>query len=163
MTPTPITLCSLGVTEQMLLSPGALAEHVDRLGGSPVAEHLEAITRFYFEFHEEVGEGYQAQIHDLLTVLRAEWRRMAEDGPTAAEMEEAIAFMTGSQPLQFTDSRRIAATLLAMRRNGRPLDWLARRPERLATISRDHAAKLAGRLLQPGALSVTVAGQPEGL
>ena len=35
----------------------------------PVAEHLEAITRFYFEFHEDVGEGYLAQIHDLLTVL----------------------------------------------------------------------------------------------
>lgn len=104
-----------------------------------------------------------ARVGELLTVLRAEWRRMAEDGPTAAEMEEAIAFMTGSQPLQFTDSRRIAATLLAMRRNGRPLDWLAHRPERLAAISRDHAAKLAGRLLQPGALSVTVAGQPEGL
>ena len=71
MTQTPITLCSLGVTERMVLKPEALAEFVDKLGGSPVAQHLEAITRFYFEFHEEVGEGYQAQIHDLLTVLIA--------------------------------------------------------------------------------------------
>lgn len=71
LTPTPITLCSLGVTERMLLDPKALAELVDRLGGSPVAEHLEAITRFYFEFHQDVGEGYRAQIHDLLTVLIA--------------------------------------------------------------------------------------------
>ena len=71
MTQTPITLCSLGVTERMLLGPEALAEFVDKLGGSPLAEHLEAITRFYFEFHEDVGEGYQAQIHDLLTVLIA--------------------------------------------------------------------------------------------
>jgi len=71
MAPVPITLCSLGVTEKMVLKPEALAELVDRLGGSPVAEHLEAITRFYFEFHEDVGEGYRAQIHDLLTVLIA--------------------------------------------------------------------------------------------
>ena len=71
MTQTPITLCSLGVTERMLLGPEALAEFVDKLGGSPLAEHLEAITRFYFEFHEDVGEGYQAKIHDLLTVLIA--------------------------------------------------------------------------------------------
>ncbi|MBA1835512.1 nucleoside hydrolase [Corynebacterium wankanglinii] len=71
MAPVPITLCSLGVTERMLLDPEVLAELVDRLGGSPVAEHLEAITRFYFEFHEDVGEGYRAQIHDLLTVLIA--------------------------------------------------------------------------------------------
>ena len=71
MAPVPITLCSLGVTEKMVLDPEALAGFVDKLSGSPVAEHLEAITRFYFEFHEDVGEGYRAQIHDLLTVLIA--------------------------------------------------------------------------------------------
>lgn len=104
-----------------------------------------------------------ARVGELLTVLRAEWRRMAENGPTDAEMEEAVAFLTGNQPLQFTDSRRIAATLLAMRRNGRPLDWLAQRPARLAAITTAKARQLAGRLLVPDQLSVTVAGQPEGL
>lgn len=104
-----------------------------------------------------------ARVGELLSVLRAEWKRMAGEGPTAEEMEEAVAYMTGSQPLQFTDSRRIAATLLAMRRNGRPLDWLERRPARLAAIGREQAAKLAARLLVPDQLSVTVAGQPEGL
>jgi len=104
-----------------------------------------------------------ARVGETLTVLRAEWKRMAESGPTAAEIEEAVAFLTGNQPLQFTDSRRIAAILLAMRRNGRPLDWLARRPERLAAITREQAIKVASRLLAPAELSVTVAGQPEGL
>jgi zinc protease len=104
-----------------------------------------------------------AKVAEALGVLRDEWRRMAESGPTAPEMEEAIAFMTGSQPLQFTDSRSIAGTLLAMRRNGRPLDWLAQRPARLAAIGRDKAAQLAARLLVPASLSVAVAGQPSGL
>ena len=104
-----------------------------------------------------------ARVGEALTLLRGEWRRMAEDGPTPEEMEEAVAYLTGSQPLQFTDSRRIAATLLAMRRNDRPLDWLEKRPARLAAIGRDAAAKLAGRLLVPDQLSVTVAGQPEGI
>ncbi|MCI0754649.1 M16 family metallopeptidase [Teichococcus vastitatis] len=104
-----------------------------------------------------------ARVAELLSVLRAEWARMAAEGPTQEEMDEAVAYLTGSQPLQFTDSRRIAGTLLAMRRNDRPLDWLTRRPERLAAITRNHAAGLAKRLLQPEALSVTVAGQPEGL
>lgn len=71
MTPTPITLCSLGVTEKMLLEPERLEGVVARLGASPIAQHLGDIVRFYFEFHEEVGEGYRAQIHDLLTVLIA--------------------------------------------------------------------------------------------
>lgn len=68
-TPVPITLCSLGVTEQMVLTPQALEGFVAGLGGADVAKQLPEITRFYFEFHEEVGEGYRAQVHDLLTVL----------------------------------------------------------------------------------------------
>ncbi len=100
---------------------------------------------------------------EALTVLRAEWKQMAEAGPTQAEMEEAVSFLTGSQPLQFTDSRRIASTLLAMQRNGRPLDWLAHRPERLRAVSREKAADISRRLLVPSTLAMTIAGQPEGL
>lgn len=70
-TPAPITLCPLNVTERMLLTPERLEGVVGKLGQTPIAAHLPDITRFYFEFHEEVGEGYQAQIHDLLTVLVA--------------------------------------------------------------------------------------------
>jgi len=104
-----------------------------------------------------------AKTAEALGVLRAEWKRMADGGPTQEEMEEAISFLTGSQPLQFTDSRRISGTLLAMRRNNRPLDWLERRPERLRAIGRDKAAAVARRLLVPDTLAMTIAGQPEGL
>jgi zinc protease len=103
------------------------------------------------------------RVGESLQVLRAEWARMAEGGPTQAEMDDAVAFLTGSQPLQFTDSRRIAGTLLAMRRNNRPLDWLEKRPERLRAITRERVAQVARRLLVPDALSITIAGQPEGL
>lgn len=70
-TPTPITVCPLNVTERMILTPDHLERIIDTLGTSPLAEHLEPITRFYFEFHEDTGDGYQAQIHDLLTVMVA--------------------------------------------------------------------------------------------
>ncbi|MBO1073448.1 M16 family metallopeptidase [Roseomonas marmotae] len=112
-----------------------------------------------------VGSGAtaNARVGEALKVLRDEWARMAETGPTAQEMEDAVSFLTGSQPLQFTDSRGIAGTLLAMRRNKRPLDWLERRPERLRAITRDQAARVAARLLVPGSLSITIAGQPEGV
>jgi len=69
--PTPITVCPLNVTEKMLLTPDHLARMTDTLGAAPIAEQLDPITRFYFEFHEDMGQGYQAQIHDLFTVLTA--------------------------------------------------------------------------------------------
>jgi zinc protease len=104
-----------------------------------------------------------AKIAEALAVTREEWARMAADGPTEAEMVEAVAFMTGSLPLQFTDSRRIANTLLGMQQNKRPLDWLDGRSDRLRAITRNDAARVARRLLRPQALSVTVAGRPVGL
>lgn len=103
------------------------------------------------------------KIAEALSVTRDEWARMAADGPNDAEMAEAIAFLTGSLALQFTDSRRIANTLIAMQRNGRPIDWLDGRSDRLRAITRDDAARMARRLLKPEALSVTVAGRPVGL
>jgi zinc protease len=104
-----------------------------------------------------------ARMAETLAVLREEWSRMADSGPTEDELADAIAFLTGNLPLQFTDTRRIAGTLLSLRRNGRPLDWLERRPARLAAITRDRAAATARRLLDAQALSMVVAGQPVGL
>ena len=104
-----------------------------------------------------------ARVAETLQVTRAESARMAESGPTEAEREDALAYLTGSMPLQFTDSRRIADTLLALRQNNRPTDWLAQRPARLAAISRERLAAVAKRLLHPEQLAVVVAGQPAGL
>lgn len=67
----PVTLCSLGVTEQFLVDPERLETICDALGDSPVAEPLPEILRFYFEFHLAHDQGYQAQIHDLLTCILA--------------------------------------------------------------------------------------------
>ena len=104
-----------------------------------------------------------ARVAETLKVTREEWARMAAEGPTEAERDDALAYLTGSMPLQFTDSRRIADTLLALRRNDRPLDWLADRPARLAALDRARLAAVAGRLLKPQQLAAVVAGQPVGL
>ncbi|MBU8546438.1 MULTISPECIES: M16 family metallopeptidase [Roseomonadaceae] len=104
-----------------------------------------------------------ARVAETLEVTRAEWARMAAEGPQVAELEDAVAFLTGNLPLQFTDTRRIAATLLAMQRNQRPIDWLDRRDERLRALTRDGTAAVAARLLRPDGLAVAVAGQPAGL
>ncbi len=104
-----------------------------------------------------------ARVAETLAVTRAEWARMAAAGPTAVELADAVAFLTGSLPLAFTDSRRVAGTLLSLRQNDRPRDWLAGRPARLAALERGRLATVAARLLAPAGLSVVVAGQPAGL
>ncbi|MFP7365890.1 nucleoside hydrolase [Corynebacterium callunae] len=66
-----ITVCSLEVTEQFTLNQESLDEVIAALGETPIAQYLPEILRFYFEFHEAQGEGYLAQIHDLLTCMIA--------------------------------------------------------------------------------------------
>lgn len=67
----PITVCSLGVTEQFTLDPARLDSLIAALGSAPIAHYLPEMLRFYFEFHRAQGEGYLAQIHDLLTCMIA--------------------------------------------------------------------------------------------
>jgi len=104
-----------------------------------------------------------ARVAEALGVTKDVWADLARGGPTQQELEEAVAYLTGSLPLQFTDTRRIAGTLLAMRRNERPLDWLDGRNERLRAVTRDEAARVAAALLKPDEIAVTVAGQPTGM
>ncbi|TCZ59750.1 M16 family metallopeptidase [Roseicella aquatilis] len=104
-----------------------------------------------------------ARVAETLSVTREEWARMAKEGPTEAERADAVAYLTGSLPLQFTDSRRVADSLLTLRQNGRPVDWLAGRAARLQAIPLERLATVAARVLRPDSLSVVVAGQPAGL
>ncbi|MGG5817752.1 M16 family metallopeptidase [Falsiroseomonas sp. HW251] len=104
-----------------------------------------------------------ARVGETLSVTRDEWARMANSGPTREELDDAVAFLTGNLPLQFTDSRRIAGTLIALRRNNRPIGWLNERAERLRALTPEATAAVARKLLKPDQLAVAIAGRPEGV
>lgn len=92
----PSTLCSLEVTEQFLITPERLAEIEGLLGEHPMAEPLPEILRFYFEFHQAQEEGYQAQIHDLLTCIIALKKIPFEAVETTIDVEADSALMRGT-------------------------------------------------------------------
>jgi len=104
-----------------------------------------------------------SKVGEVWGLIRAAWTEMAANGPTAEEVADAVAFLAGSLPQQFTDSRRTAALLLGLRQTGRAPDWLAGRPARLAALDRAGVAAVARRILRPDGLVVAVAGEPQGL
>ncbi len=61
--PAPV-ICPLNVTERVLLTPERLAEWIS-VAAPEVGVLLDEVVRFYMEFHESVGVGHVAQIHDL--------------------------------------------------------------------------------------------------
>ncbi|MCV7193321.1 nucleoside hydrolase [Mycolicibacterium brumae] len=63
-------VCGLNITERMALRPPYLAELAAAAGApgipsaNPLIRVLSDALRFYFEFHDSVGEGYLAHVHD---------------------------------------------------------------------------------------------------
>ena len=90
------TLCSLEVTEQFLLDPVRLKNMLEILGDHPIAASLPSILRFYFEYHDKQGEGYQAQIHDLLTCMIALGKVPFEAVETTVAVEAESELMRGT-------------------------------------------------------------------
>jgi len=87
-----------------------------------------------------------------LDLVRAEWAEMAKSGPSADELQGAKDFLTGSFPLQFDGSARIARLMVNARLDGRGLG-----------VTLDDARRVAARLLDPAKLLVVAVGQPVGL
>lgn len=97
---------------------------------------------------------------ETLSLLKSEWARMAESGPTAEEVANGRAFLTGSFPLGFTSTGQIANTLVALQCLGRGPDWLEGRIARLEAVTLEDARRAARKLYDPEALSISVAGRP---
>lgn len=100
-------------------------------------------------------------VSEALEVLQAEWRRMAEDGVTTEELEDARTFLTGSFALSFTSTDRIANQLLAMQIYDLGIDYLDTRNDQIDSVTIEDVQRVAADLLDTGALTTVVVGMPD--
>jgi zinc protease len=104
-----------------------------------------------------------AHVAESIGVIRAEWQRMHDDGPTAKELAEAKTYITGSFPLTLDSTERIASTLVVVQRDRLGIDYLDRRTALIDAVTLADAKRVAQRLFDPAALSFVVVGAPEHL
>jgi zinc protease len=104
-----------------------------------------------------------ARAAETLRIMKAEIARMAKEGPTPEELEEAKLYLTGSYPLRFDSTTKIASALLAIRRDGLGIDYVNRRNDLIRAVTVEKAREVARRLYHPDRLRVILLGQPEGL
>ena len=110
------------------------------------------------------GLGTQnARVATSLEIVRAEWRRLARDGVSAAELRAAKTYINGSFPLRLDSSGRIAGMLVAIQVNELGIDYLERRSRFIDAVGADDIRRVARRLLDPDRLTVVVVGDPKGL
>ncbi len=100
---------------------------------------------------------------EALTLIKAEWARMAESGITEKELADAKTYLTGSFPLQLSSSAAIARLVLQVRHDKLGIDYLNRRNGLIEAVTLEDVKRVAKRLLDPAKFAVVVVGQPEGV
>jgi len=98
---------------------------------------------------------------ETLDLIEKEIHRLAESGPTAAELAKAKAYLNGSFALNLDTSSKIAALLVQLQLDDIGIDYFTRRPVLIDAVTLDDARRVAKRLLDNGLL-VTMVGGPQG-
>ena len=104
-----------------------------------------------------------ARVAQSIGLIREEWRRMRDEGPTEPELDDAKTYLIGSFPLTLDTSDRIAGLLVEMQIEGLGIDYLDRRAGLFGAVTLDQAHRVARRLLDPDGLSFAVVGDPADL
>jgi zinc protease len=103
------------------------------------------------------------EIAQSLDVIRAELKRMAEEGPTQAELDNAKKYLTGSFALRFDSNSKIANQLLWMLQEDMGIDYVDKRNALVEAVTLEDTKRVAKRLLKTDDLIITVVGKPKGL
>jgi zinc protease len=100
---------------------------------------------------------------ETVEVVREQLARMAEEGPTEKELEEAKTYLIGSYPLGFDSNTGIANRLLSIQQDDLGIDYVNRRNDLIEAVTLEDARRVARRIIDPDRIVVTVVGQPEGV
>jgi zinc protease len=100
---------------------------------------------------------------ESLDIIRAELKKMAEQGPSADDLDAAKKYLTGSYALRFDTNSKIASQLLGLLQEGFGTDYVDNRNKMIDAITIDDAKRVAKRLLDTDQLIVTVVGKPVNL
>ncbi|MEM1362118.1 MAG: pitrilysin family protein [Pseudomonadota bacterium] len=104
-----------------------------------------------------------ATVGETIDIVRSEWQRLAEDGISQEELDQAKTYLTGAYPLRFDGNGRIAGILAGMQIDGMPIDYIATRNDKVDAVRLEDVNRVAANLLAPETLTFFVVGQPEGL
>lgn len=101
-------------------------------------------------------------VAEAVDLVKSEWARMAAEGPTDAELEAAVNYILGSYALNFTSTNGIANVLLGLQIADLGASYPTDRDAIFRALTTEDLKRVAAERLDPDALTVIVAGNPEG-
>ena len=100
---------------------------------------------------------------EALAVVKETMKKMADEGPTQAELDDVKTYLTGSYALRFDTNDKIAGQLLGIQQQNLGIDYINKRNGWVEAVTLDQVKAQAKRLVDSERLIVTVVGKPEGL
>jgi zinc protease len=98
---------------------------------------------------------------ESVDAIEKEVRRMAEEGPTQQELDEAKSYLKGSQMLALDTSSKLASALLQYQIDKLGIDYIERRNSIVDAVTLDDAKQAAKRLWGQGLNTVIVGRAPQ--
>jgi zinc protease len=98
---------------------------------------------------------------DTIEAIEKEVRRIAEEGPTQKELDEAKSYLKGSQMLALDTSSKLAQALLQYQQDKLPIDYIEKRNAIVDAVTLDDVKAAARRLWGHGLLTVVVGRSPQ--
>ncbi len=98
---------------------------------------------------------------ETVEAINKEIRRIAAEGPTQQELDEAKSYLKGSQMLALDTSSKLASALLQYQLDRVGIDYIEKRNAIVDAVTLDDAKKAAQRLWGQGLITVIVGRQPQ--
>lgn len=99
-----------------------------------------------------------AKVAEAIDIVRTEWRRIATEGPTQAELDDAKTYLLGYYPRNFTTTMDTAQLLRGLQTENLGIDYVTRRQTEIAAVTIADAKRAAGRLFDAAQLTFVVVG-----
>lgn len=175
----PQTVVAFGVPGVKRNDPDFMAAYVVNhiLGGGSLT------SRLYHEVREKRGLVYSVyqylawMVHSSLVIgttatradranetvetIDTEVRKMADNGPTQQELDEAKSYLKGSQMLALDTSSKLASGLLQYQLDNLGIDYLEKRNALVDAVTLADAKRVAKRLWGQGLVTVVVGRAPQ--
>jgi len=175
----PQTVVAFGVPGVKRDDPDFMAAYVVNhiLGGGSLT------SRLYHEVREKRGLVYSVyeylawMVHSSLVIgttatradranetvetIDTEVRKMADNGPTQQELDEAKSYLKGSQMLVLDTSSKLASGLLQYQLDNLGIDYLEKRNTLVDAVTLADAKRVAKRLWGQGLVTVVVGRAPQ--
>ncbi len=109
------------------------------------------------------AQSENGNVAEAVSVTRAEIGRLYTEGPTQAEVDDAITYLTGSFALDLDSNVKIASVVQGYQVAGRDIEYINRRNDLIRAVTLADVNRVIRRLFNPDNFTFVVVGQPTGL